>query len=185
MRTLRRAALVAAVVLLAQGAWAQSLSDAQLATLKAAILADSNLNSQPNTPDGNFEVARLLNLPASPNFIVWKTKVQIDDIGDAINSAELAGLSTLNSTRLQTLVQLSGRGVNPSLANRRAFFDDIFSGSGGTQTRAALLILWKRLATYGEKILKAGGTGTDASPATLGFEGTLSYSAVGQARNLP
>jgi hypothetical protein len=72
-------------------------------------------------------------------------------------------------------------GVNPSLIDVRQMFDDIFSGAGGTNTRANLLALWKRLATRGEKIF-ATGTGSDPSPGTLTFEGNISYQDVEQAR---
>jgi hypothetical protein len=44
--------------------------------------------------------------------------------------------------------------------------------------------LWKRPALLGEKIL-ATGTGSDASPATLGYEGNISYQDVQAARSLP
>ena len=179
-------------------AWAQT--DAQLPALKAAIVADPQLNAYPNTGDGNFALAECLSRlttlactpwpgqqadPAGPVFVVWRSRVQIDEVGDNINAAELAGLSTLNATRLQTLVALSNAGINPSIANRRTFFDDIFSGAGGVNTRAALLILWKRPTNRVEAFLKAGGTGSDASPATLGFEGATNYQRVEAARNLP
>ena len=68
---------------------------------------------------------------------------------------------------------LSPSGVNPSLAERRAFFDEVFSVAAGATTRAQLLALWKRPATRTEKIF-ATGTGSDASPATLTFEGSIS-----------
>ena len=169
-----------------------ALTTAQLITLKAAILADAVLNAYPNTSDGNFDMASggpnqnlgLRALAAGPNNIGWKSNVVINAIGDAINGTELAGLSTLNNTRLQTLVQLSESGVNPSVANRRQFFDDIFSGAGGVNTRAALLVLWKRTLNKLEKIF-AIGTGSDASPATLVVEGSISGADVTAARNLP
>lgn len=177
------ACAVLLLLALASPAWA-ALSPAQLATLKADILANSDLNSQPNTPDGNFEIARLYNLPASPNFTVWKTQVTINAVGSAFNATELAGLTTGNQTRLQTIAQYLATGVNPSRPDTRAFFDDVFSGAGGTNTRAALLVLWKRLATRAEK-LYATGTGSDPSPATLTFEGSVSPTDVVNARNLP
>lgn len=68
--------------------------------------------------------------------------------------------------------------------SNRAFFDDVFSGAGGTNTRAALLVLWKRLATRIEKLF-ATGTGSDAVPATLVFEGEVSVQDIIEARNLP
>jgi hypothetical protein len=115
---------------------------------------------------------------------VWKTSVAIDKVGDAINGTELAGLSSLNNTRLQTLAVFSATGVNPSLANRRQFFDDIFCGAGGTNTRAALLVLWKRLCTNLEKVF-ATGTGSDASPATLVVEESITGNGVSDIHGMP
>lgn len=160
-----------------------ALSPAQLLILKNNILADPALNSQPMTSDGAFAIASAYNMNAIPAFTVWKTNVSITEIGDNIVGTEIAGLSTLNTTRLQTVVVLSANGVNPSLPDRRAFFDDIFSGAGGALTRAKLLILWKRLATRAEKLF-ATWTGTDAAPATMTFEGTLPYQEVEMARAL-
>lgn len=144
------------------------LTPAQLAMLKADIAANSDLNSKPNTPDGSAAIADLYNAVAAPVFIVWKKNVSIGAVGDAINATELAGLTTLNVTRLQAIGQYAPSGINPSLADRRQAFDDIFSGAGGATTRASLLALWKRNATRGEKLF-ATGTGSDASPATSAF----------------
>ena len=158
-----------------------ALTPAQLQAIKAAILADGTLAAKPNNSDGAFEIAAALNLNAAPNFTVWKTNVSIKEVGDNFSGTELAGMTTGNQTRLQTIAAYSTDGVNPSLIDRRQFFDDVFSGAGGAATRAKLLILWKRLATRAEKAC-AIGTGSDASPAVMSFEGTLSYQDVEQAR---
>ena len=161
-----------------------TLSPAQLTTLKADILADPLLAAFPNNTDGHFAIMLLYNQLASPAFTVWKTSVPIGDVGRNFNGAELGGLTTANHTRLQTIAQFLASGVNPSLADNRAFFDDVFSGAGGTITRGKLLILWKRLAKRGEKLF-ATGTGSDASPATMTFEGNITTDDVEVARNLP
>jgi hypothetical protein len=164
-----------------------NLSQAQLGTLKTWLNANA-------AGVQDEEAAALLNAAASPAFTVWKTSVPLQRVGDNFVGTDLAGLSSLNHTRLLTVVTLSGAGVNPSLADRRAFFDDIFSGAGGAATRAKLLVLWKRLATVGEKLF-ATGTGSDASPATLASttvgdvlvysDGPVTAGNVSQARNLP
>lgn len=162
-----------------------ALTQAQLATLKTAINADAALSAQPMTSDGHDFIAKAMNVSATgPNNVCYKTNVSINEIGKKFNGAELAGLTTGNQTRLQTLAFYLAGGVNPSLADNRAFFDDVFSGAGGVNTRAALLALWKRTLTRGEK-LYATGTGSDASPATLVFEGSISVDDVQQARALP
>jgi hypothetical protein len=161
-----------------------ALNPDQLQTLKTDILADPTLSSQPMTVAGAVAIANAYNLNASPAFTVWKTNVAITQIGDKFNGTELAGLTTGNQERLQTIAQYSAAGVNPSLADRRQFFDDVFSGAGGAITRPALLALWKRLARRGEK-LYATGTGSDAQPATLVFEGLITSDEVQVARELP
>lgn len=164
---------------------AQQLTDAQAVTLKAAIEADPVLNAVPLTyPDGATQLAALLNATTAPPFIVWKTAVSIGEVGRAFNASELAGLTSLNHTRLQTLAVYLAGGVNPSNASVRSFFDDIFSGAGGVNTRATLLVLWKRNARRVERIL-ATGTGSDASPATLTFEGSIAPAEVHNARSRP
>jgi hypothetical protein len=142
-----------------------ALTPQQLAALKADILADTALAPQAGTPDGRFAIAAAYNVVLAPAFTVWKKSVSIAEVGDKINATELGGLTTLNNTRLQTVVVLSQTGINPSLADRRQFFDDIFSGAGGVNTRANLLALWKELATRAQKLFSTG-TGTDAAPAT-------------------
>ena len=158
------------------------LTTAQLQTIKTDIANNGDLNAFPNTPDGNQSIADLYNLTFSPTFTVWKTMVKIGEIGNAFDSAELGGLTTANQSRLQTMAMYLAAGVNPSIAANRAFFDDVFSGAGGQNTRASLAILWKRAARRIEKLF-ATGTGTSVSPATLVVEGKITSTDVLNARN--
>jgi len=164
------------------------LTLAQKQALRAAIVAEPAWNGFLTNPDPDIRIANAETIAAEFNatdatFTVWKTNVSIREIGDNIVGNDLAGLSSLNNTRLQTAVVLASQGVNPSLADRRFFFDDIFSGAGGAATRAKLLILWKRLATRAEKLFAntAGGNGANATPATLTFEGTITPNDVTDA----
>jgi hypothetical protein len=164
------------------------LSSSQLTALKSAIAANSTvippynaaINTLLNTSDHNDAIAKWYNEEAA--FTVWKTNVPINDVGKKFNGSDLSGLTTGNQTRLQTIAAFLAGGVNPSLPDNRAFFDDVFSGAGGTNTRANLLALWKRSARNIEKLF-ATGTGSDAIPATLVFEGAISYQDVEAARN--
>lgn len=158
------------------------LSAAQIQTLKNDILADSTLAAQPLNSDGAFAIAAAYNLAASPAFTVWKSLVPLSQVGMALDFNAIAGLTTANATQLQTLFQVSPQGINAYLADRRAGFDNIFSGTGANATtRASLLALWKRFATRAEK-LYATGTGSDAAPATLVVEGALTIENVQTAR---
>lgn len=159
-----------------------TLTAAQLTAIKNDIAANSDLNVNPNNDNGNQVIADLYNLIFSPAFIVWKSSTSITSVGAAIDKTELAARTTADSTNLQTLAQYSPGGVNPSDAGMRNFYDNIFSSAGGANTRANLAVLWKRSARRIEKIL-ASGTGTTASPATLGFEGTVQGPDITAARN--
>jgi hypothetical protein len=55
------------------------MTPAQLATLKAAILADQTLAALGRN---DTEVARLLNLPST--FSVWRSTTPADEVADAI-----------------------------------------------------------------------------------------------------
>lgn len=158
-----------------------ALTSAQLATLNAAINGNQTWAAYPQTSDGYTDLAATLNKTAAPAFIVWKSSVGIRETGQAFNGAEWAGMTTANHTRLQTVAQYLADGYNAAKADVRAMFNDIWSGAGGANTRTALLALWKRSATEAEKLL-ASGTGSDAVPATLGYEGSISYQDVQQAR---
>lgn len=156
------------------------LTTAQLQAIKTDIAANPDLAAFPSNGDGDFAVAALYNALASPAFTVWKTAVSLNQIKDKFDGSELSGLTTANTSRLQTVALYSPMGVNPSLAATRVFFADVFSVGG--VTAAALLALWKRPATRLEKLF-ATGTGSDASPATLVFEGTINGGQVLDARN--
>lgn len=158
------------------------LTTAQLQAIKADIAASSDLNSNPNTDDGNFAIAKLYDVPAAPAFTVWKSMAKIGEIGQGFDSGELGNRSAADSQRLQTIAVYRAAGINPSIAGDRAFFDDIFSAAGGVITRANLLALWKRSALRIEKLF-ATGTGSVAVPATLVVEGTVTSNDILNARN--
>lgn len=159
------------------------LTTEQAAILKADINGDPALASTPNNQDGAFALADIYNLPAVPEFTVWKTNVRIGDAGKAFNGVELAGLTAASQVRLTTIAHFFFEGVNPSLPDMREMFDNIFTGPGGVTTRPKLLALWKRPASRIEKLF-AGlpGSGTNADPATMTFEGNISLNDVFEAR---
>lgn len=158
------------------------LTSAQLQAIKAYIVADPAMSAQPNTNVGNSAIAATMNALATPAFTVWKTSVDRNEVGKAFQATALAAITAGNNDKLANFAAWNET-VNPSRADQRAFFDDIFSVAAGASTRAALLALWKRQALLIEKIL-ATGTGSDASPATLGYEGTISPDEIEQARSL-
>jgi len=165
------------------------LTSAQLVILKTDIAADPVLAAYPNTADGNFAIAAAYNLPASPEFIVWRTAVPQSDFTD-LTSAEATTWSwTAYIARSQgerdgwARMFAANGSVNAARANVRQAFLDIFSGTqnNAPAQRTHCAAIAKRAATRAEKLF-ASGTGSTASPATMSVEGTLSYQDIEEAR---
>jgi len=155
----------------------------QLAALKVAILADNTLASQPMNSDGAYAIAIELNKSFSPDFIVWKTDVSVDEI--MRNGMDWARVDNLSVGKARIWDWLGRLGTfNASKLNVRAGIDAAWVGTAADlAVRAAIYVHCKRKATRIEKIL-ATGTGTDVSPATMTFEGELSYQDVEIARSM-
>lgn len=162
------------------------LTPAQLQTLKTHILSLSGAGGEfenvPNNDDGHFAIAAALSQTAVPDFIVWKTSVATSECKDAVNWTEFINRSAGERGAFEFM--LSNGVINPSRPNVRQGINDVFSGAQGATSRAALTALGKRQAKRAEKLF-ATGTGSDASPATMTFEGNLSFGDVAAARNLP
>lgn len=156
----------------------------QLTKLKDEILADNTLNSQPMNSDGAYNIAVELNKLASPDFIVWKTDVSVDEI--MRNGMDWARVDNLSVGKARIWDWLGRLGTfNAAKLNVRAGIDAAWVGTAADlAVRAAIYVHCKRKARRIEKIL-ATGTGSDVSPATMTFEGDLSYQDVESARSLP
>ncbi len=158
------------------------LTTAQQATLKAHILATPALDAFPNNEDGAAGIANLLNLQAVPDFTVFKTNVPLDEVGKAFVIG-IGGLTTAESIRIDLLASYSQAGVNPSDPEIRALYEEeLGAGADANTAKANLDVLWRRLSNEIEKLF-ATGTGSDAVPALLDFEGDISRQDVFTARN--
>lgn len=161
------------------------LTPQQLTTLRAAIDADPALAAYPNNSDGNSVIASLLNQTASPAFLVWRTAVTWDEIMlNGMDWARVDNLSVGKARIWDWMFQNEGRTCNPSKSNIRAGIDAAWVGTAADlAVRAAVYVHCKRSATRAEQLF-ATGTGSDAVPATMGWEGTLTYQDVDLARVL-
>lgn len=155
------------------------LTSAQLIVLRDAILADPVLNAFPNNADGAFAIAAALNQDASPDFWVWRTNVPTADCKKAMVWTEFIGRSA--GEREAWTFMLSNGFISAADPNVRQGIQDIFSGPGGAGSRAALTSIAQRRASRAEKLF-ASGTGSQASPATMGAEGALTFQNVQDAR---
>lgn len=157
------------------------LTDPQLQALAAALRA----STVPAVVEAlairnDMALADWCNAPSS--FVVWKTFVPKAEVGRTFVASALAAITAGNNDKLSCFALWNPDGVNPSRVDTRQFFDDIFSVAAGASTRAALLALWKRFATNAERIWTTG-TGTDATPGALVYEGNLHYNDVSAALN--
>lgn len=161
------------------------LSPTQQTQFKTDVLADPALAALPPNSDSAFEIARVYNLMATPDFYVWKTILAKHEVVSQ-TSPEATNFSYPALIARSAGEQFGWQEVwnstltcNPSLPNVRQAFLDIFSGSqnNAPAQRAHLNAMAKRKATRVEKLL-ATGTGALATPATMGYEGPLGFQDV-------
>lgn len=154
-----------------------TLTTQQQATLKTFVEADPVLNLIPHTADGAYEIAAALAQLADPAFIVWRTSVDIDEI--MRNGMDWARVDNLSVGKARIWDWMGRLGtINPSRLNIRAGIDAVWVGTAADlAVRAAVYTHCKRSANILEKLF-ATGTGSDATPATMVIEGSLSYTEV-------
>lgn len=158
------------------------LTQGQLAMLKADIMADPVLAGWAATGRMAQEIADAYNLPASPNWTVWRTVVSpIEWAGAIVGGGGATQLDGLTASKRDSLFYAVGWDLDPSVAAVRTALDD-FCGSQNT-LKAAVQAVQKRNATRAEKLFSSG-TGSTASPATMTFEGMLSYQQVEAAEQI-
>ena len=158
------------------------LTNAQLLALKADILADPVLAAKPDTLDGAYDIAVAYNLTAVPDYVVWKTSVSVDEI--MRNGMDWTRVDNLTVGKARIWDWMTRLGTfNAAKVNIRAGIDATWTGTAADlAVRATVYTHCKRLATRAEKLF-ATGTGSDASPATMGWEGALTYQDVYAARH--
>lgn len=180
------------------------MNQTQLDAFKVAILAEASLAAAVAAgQDGT--VADFFNQVAAPQFNVWRSSTPANDIADAINWQNLTPSDSADGTatftnralvcqakQINIQVLLQGREtVNSARSNIRAGFQDALtnlpSGVGGASATGgwgAVKAAMTRSATRAEKLF-ANGTGTQANPADLGWEGTVSAQDVALALRGP
>lgn len=174
------------------------LTPAQLTTLKSHILANSSAFADgPFTgqtvaqvaalpgSESRIQIARWYNLTATGPFVVWRTSVTWDEIMlNGMDWARVDNLSVGKARIWDWMFQNQSRTFNPSKSNIRTGIDATWVGTApDLAVRAAVYVHCKRAATNGEKVF-ATGTGSDAAPATMAFEGQVSSQEVDSALNL-
>ena len=164
-----------------------TLTPEQLATVKTDILASADMNTLPANSDGSFAIAALYNKPASPTYFVWRSSVPMSEIMRNGFDWTFVDNLTIGKARIWEWMQLTGT-ISPLEPNVRAGVIAVFTTAGMASMRLGIFGHCQRAATRLEKLLAVSGSGTTTSdqgigPATMGYEGTISYQAIAEARN--
>lgn len=158
-----------------------ALTPEQMATLKADIQADPTMSALPNTNAGNMLIAEMYEALASPVFTVWKTYVTVEEIMANGFDWTRVDAATVGKARIWEWMTNQGS-MNPSKANVRAGINDAWSGAPNASHLAGITAHLHRSANRLEKLL-AVGTGSVASPAVMGYEGSISPDELESVRN--
>jgi hypothetical protein len=150
-----------------------ALTDQQKATIKADILARPEFAGAPLTVDGSAPIADFYNANVSPGFYVWKSVVTEKEIFDNGLDWTLIDNLTVGKDRVWQWLFKDGK-ADPSKPNVRAGIEEVWKGTAAMLAQRAIVLgHCKRLASNVERLL-ASGTGSEAVPANIGFEGTVS-----------
>lgn len=154
------------------------LTPSQLSTLKTVALADTTAAAYLNNGNDN-ELADWFN--QSQVFTVYRS-VLTPDLARAAIIQGATQLDALTVGKRDSLFYLVAGNLDVSQSSVRAAIDDLCGTQN--QLKGYLQAAEKRQATRAEKAL-ASGTGTDASPSTLGWEGYISGNDASNIRTAP
>lgn len=170
------------------------MTPSQLADLKTAILSETDSEFVGYRNNGQTPLmAAWFNAPLAPTYYVKRTSLSRHDIltatsddGTTFSWAGGAYITRSQGERDAFREMFNSTGtVNPSLATIQAAFADIFSGAGGAGNRAHITAMSRRPCTRAERLYVAGGDGSKANPAKMGFEGAITDSDISAALSLP
>lgn len=185
---------------------------ADIAANTATVTYQGNqvaIKDLPNTGDANNEIANWYNQAVSPAYWGWRSDLSkeeltqesgVDSDGTTVTAFVWGGATGGFINRSQAerdafnTIFGADHNVNPTLANVRTAFADIFSGAGAgaVANRAHCFAKGRRSVTRVEKLYvsatvggpqQTGNRGAATNPDTLGFEGSLSNTDVSNARD--
>lgn len=171
MTSIRRAAAFL-LCMLAFGAQAQALTAAQMASLRAGACADT-ATARPLMIAGDEAGVRAW-LNETSAFVAWKTAVSRDDVtGDGFDWTQVDNLS-VGQARIWDLIFSTQTGyISFAEPGKRAGITEAWKGTAAkVAVRDFVLNAGKRTTTHAERIL-ATGTGTQATPGAMTFEGGI------------
>ena len=178
---------------------ATTLTEAQYQTLKTYITATAVNEFAADVAAGNDQnIATAMNQPFTPTFQVFRTAVPRRTLLFEKSPADTSfifvgdGYITRTQQELLTFHDLfdgPNSAMDPSLPNVQKALQDIFSGAAGTNAqlnRVHIANHSRRPVTRAEKLYVTQGTGSNADPGYLVWEGMLNQHDIAKAlRNVP
>lgn len=154
------------------------MTPTQLQALKTALLANPAL-AQYITDYRDDLIRDYYNAPADPAFVVWRTAVTQDEIMlNGFDWSRVDNLSIGKARVWEWLFDNSAKSINPSKINVRAGIGATWVGTAADlAVRAAVYTHCKRACNRVERLF-ATGTGSDAAPGLMAFEGEITTSDV-------
>ena len=155
------------------------LTTAQQVTLAANICASTDqdvIDALSNRND--TALAAIYNQVST--FVVWRTNVPVEEYRNALVWTEVGSLDVGPVRIWEWLTGQMTLPIEPYRDGVRQALADCWGPT--TDTRAALIAIAKRFATLCESLF-ATGTGTDATPGLLEFEGLVTIQDIGAALN--
>src|SRR5574343_188356 len=143
------------------------LTTEQQATLKAHIEASADMNTLPPGSDSAFQIATLLNAPASPDFYIWKDSVTNAEIlQNGMDWLRVDNLAVGKARIWEWMFQFGS--VNPSKANVRSGIAEVWKGTAADN--AVRLSVFQRCQTLATRLQKvfAVGAGTETTVDGVG-----------------
>lgn len=157
------------------------MTPAQLQTLKAAILAETTPAfvslRQANDEQGMADWYNVVG-----TFVAWLSSVTRDAVTvEGFDWTQVDNLTTGQARIWDLLFDTQSRAINAGEAGKRAAISECWKGTAAKVAVATFVLSrCKRFATRGERVF-AAGTGSDASPGVLTFEGSLTAQDISDA----
>jgi len=158
-----------------------SLTLTQMGTLRALADADPTAHDLELAGD-DVALAAWFNV-VDPAYWVWRTRVTAREVmSDAAFDWTRVDNLTVGKARIWDLMFKYGD-IDASSGNVRAGIDAAWIGTAADlAVKASVYTKCKRNATRAEKAL-ATGSGTNATPSVMGFEGMIDYGTASQIRS--
>ena len=158
-----------------------ALTPAQLPVLRAAILAETD-PAFVAARQANDETTMAAFYYAASTFVVWLGSVTRDAVTvEGFDWTQVDNLTTGQARIWDLLFDNQSRTINAADAGKRAGIAEAWKGTAGKVAVATFVLSkCKRFALQGEKVF-ATGTGTDASPGVMTFQGSISTQDISDA----